>query len=114
MTDEMLVLGQIPTVRNDPTHERYVIAVSGGVVLGHIRYHDLGHVVSLKRTAIEPEYAGVQGLSNRLVHGALAEIRARGQKMLPYCPVVREVVTRERDRFEDLVPEKHREEFGLG
>jgi predicted GNAT family acetyltransferase len=113
MTDEMLVLGQIPTVRNDPAHDRYVIAVSGGVVLGHIDYHDLGHVVSLRRTVISPEYVGVQGLSNRLVHGALAEIRARGQKMLPYCPVVRDVVTRERDRFEDLVPEKNRADFGL-
>jgi uncharacterized protein len=59
----------------------------GGVVLVH--------------TEVDPAFEG-QGLGERLVAGALADLRARGLKLVPQCPFVRAYPRRHPDQT-DLV-----------
>jgi uncharacterized protein len=44
-------------------------------------------------TEVDPTFEG-QGLGDRLVAGALDDLRARGRKLLPLCPFVRDYLGR--------------------
>ncbi|MGO1174451.1 MAG: GNAT family N-acetyltransferase [Actinomycetaceae bacterium] len=112
MKEHVLVSGQVPTVRDDAERERYVAEIAGHVPLGRIDYHRREHMVSLRHTEVDPDRS-VPGLARLLVDGALADIRARGLRVLPYCPYVRTVIDENRDRYLDLVPRSMWERFDL-
>ena len=48
-------------------------------------------------TEIDPAFEG-QGLGERLVADALADLRARGLRLVPLCPFVRAYLRRRPDR----------------
>ena len=57
----------------------------------------------LIHTEIDPAFEG-RGLGSRLIHDVLAEIRARGLRIVPVCPFVRAYLRRhpeERDIVRD-------------
>ena len=58
-------------------------------------------MVFLVHTEVDPAFAG-QGLGERLVAGALEDLRARGLKLVPLCPFVRAYLRRHPDQA-DLV-----------
>ena len=58
-------------------------------------------MVFLVHTEIDPAFEG-QGLGERLVAGALEDLRARGLKLVPQCPFVRAYLRRHPDQA-DLV-----------
>jgi predicted GNAT family acetyltransferase len=70
-------------------------------VVGEILYRlEPDHVVLL-HTEVLPSVEG-KGLGARLVAGALNDIRARGLRIVPFCPFVRSYIRRHPD-YADLV-----------
>jgi predicted GNAT family acetyltransferase len=79
MTDEYLV-------RDNPTMLRYEILRNREVV-GEITYRTAPGVKVLLHTKVDPAEEG-HGVGNRLVGGALDDIRARSLRVVPVCPFV--------------------------
>jgi len=75
------------SVERDDENARYTIAVDGELA-GFTEIHPDGDGrLRLPHTVIIPSYRG-QGLAGTLVGGALADIAARGETVVPLCPVV--------------------------
>jgi predicted GNAT family acetyltransferase len=79
-------------VRDNAAELRYELLVDGEVA-GFIAYRNRPGAVALIHTDIEPRFEG-RGLGTRLVEGALADIRARGLRLVPICPFVRSYLDR--------------------
>ena len=60
---------------------------------------------------MDDAYEG-QGVGSELAAGALDDARARGLRVLPYCPFIRGYIERHQE-YLDLVPEGERARFGL-
>ena len=73
-------------VRDNPEELRYEL-VRDGEVIGVILYRATPGVIVLLHTDVEPAFEG-EGVGNRLVAGALDDIRARGLRLVPVCPFV--------------------------
>lgn len=87
-------------VRDVPEASRFEIEVEGEEA-GFAQYRRKGDAVEFFHTVIEDEHEG-QGLGSRLVRGALDEMRARGERIIPTCPFVRSFVEDHPD-YADLV-----------
>ena len=79
---------------------RYELRVDGDLA-GEIRYRRQPGAVVLVHTEIEPSLEG-QGLGAVLVREALADVRARGLRVVPFCPFVAAYIRRHPE-FTDLV-----------
>lgn len=79
-------------VRHAPDRSRYELVIDGEVV-GIADYRERDGALVFPHTEIDHEHRG-QGLGDVLVEGALADVRARGQKVVPACWFVREYVAR--------------------
>ncbi|WEG09121.1 N-acetyltransferase [Microbacterium horticulturae] len=76
------------TVERDDENARYTIAVDGELA-GYTEIQPDGEGrLRMPHTVIIPSFRG-QGLAGALVAGALADIAARGETVVPLCPVVR-------------------------
>ena len=89
-----------PRVADNPRESRYELWL-GATRAGLIQYRAEPGVVFLVHTEVDPAFA-CQGLGERLVAGALADLRARGRKLVPLCPFVRAYLRRHPDQA-DLV-----------
>jgi len=89
-----------PRVTDNPQASRYELWL-GTTRAGLIAYRAEPGVVLLIHTEVDPAFAG-QGLGERLVAGALEDLRARGLKPVPQCPFVRAYLRRHPDQA-DLV-----------
>jgi len=89
-----------PRVADNPEQSRYELWL-GATRAGLIEYRSQPGVVLLVHTEVDPAFAG-QGLGERLVTGALADLRARGLRLVPICPFVRSYLRRHPDQA-DLV-----------
>jgi uncharacterized protein len=93
----------MPTERrviDNPRASRYELWL-GATRAGLIEYLAEPGVVFLIHTEVDPAFDG-QGLGERLVAGALEDLRARGLKLVPLCPFVRAYLRRHPDQA-DLV-----------
>jgi predicted GNAT family acetyltransferase len=81
-----------PRVSDDPERSRYELWL-GATRAGLLEYVSEPGVVLLVHTEIDPAFGG-QGLGNRLVAGALEDLRARGLRLVPLCPFVRAYLRR--------------------
>lgn len=79
-------------VRDNPGESRYELVVDGEVA-GEIQYRLRSDTVVLVHTEVAPQFEG-HGLGSELVAGALADIRARGLRVVPVCPFVRAYLQR--------------------
>ena len=87
-------------VRDNSTELRYEALVDGRMV-GLLRYRqEPGHVV-LVHSEVDLDLEGT-GVGSELVRGALADIRARGLRMVPHCPFVIDYLRRHPEEL-DLV-----------
>ncbi|QAY59887.1 GNAT family N-acetyltransferase [Microbacterium protaetiae] len=83
------------TVERDDENDRYTLSVDGELA-GFTEIHPDGDGrLRLPHTVIIPSYRG-QGLAGALVAGALADISARGETVVPLCPVAQKYL-REND-----------------
>jgi predicted GNAT family acetyltransferase len=87
-------------VTDNPDQQRYELW-SGERLAGFIEYRLRADEVAMMHTEIDPELQ-TQGLGTRLVADALADTRARGRTLKPYCPFVAAYI-REHPEYEDLV-----------
>jgi uncharacterized protein len=89
-----------PRVIDNPRASRYELWL-GTTRAGLIQYLAEAGTVLLVHTEVDPAFEG-QGLGERLVTGALADLRTRGRKLVPLCPFVRAYLRRHPDQT-DLV-----------
>lgn len=88
------------SVVNVAARRRYEIR-AGGTLVGFAQYRapDEEHV-DFMHTKIETGYER-RGLASELVAQALADVRARGRRIIPHCPYVAQWLTRHHD-FDDI------------
>lgn len=79
------------TVRDDPARQRYELTVGDGVAF--IDYLRDGGNVIMTHAEVPPALRG-GGIGSALVAGALALVRARGEKVVPLCPFVVQYIRR--------------------
>jgi predicted GNAT family acetyltransferase len=87
-------------VTDNPGEQRYELW-RGDTLAGFIEYRLRDGEVAMTHTEIEP-HLQEKGLGTRLVADALADTRARGRTLKPYCPFVAAYI-REHPEYEDLV-----------
>jgi predicted GNAT family acetyltransferase len=87
-------------VQDKPAELRFELLVDGEPV-GELRYRRQPGSFVLVHTEIEPALEG-QGFGAVLVRGALEDIRARGELVVPYCPFVRTFIRRHAE-YADLL-----------
>ena len=93
-----------------PAERRFVLA-RGNETVGLITYHRRGDVVSLDHTEV-PRASQGQGHASVLVRGALDQLRAAGDQVLPRCSYISAWLA-EHPGYADLVPAGERDRFGL-
>ena len=94
-----MTMAEIHVVDN-PEQQRYELW-QGDSLAGFIEYRLRDDVVAMMHTEIDPKLQ-TKGLGTRLVADALADTRARGRTVRPYCPFVAAYI-REHPEYEDLV-----------
>jgi predicted GNAT family acetyltransferase len=87
-------------VRRNDERSRYEL-VDGDEVVAIADFDDRGDVVVFPHTEVRPELRG-NGLGERLVRGALDDVRRRGASIVPACWFVADFV-RANPEFEDLL-----------
>lgn len=100
-----------PTVVDDVDASRFEILVDGDVA-GFAEYRRDAGRLELTHTVIDPTSEG-QGLGSVLILAALDAARGEGLSVLPFCPLVREVMQRHPE-YVELVPPEQRQRFKLG
>lgn len=96
------------TIADNPAASRFEISVDGALA-GFVTYHDSKAGRALNHTEVEDGFEGM-GLASQLIRYVLDDARAKGMKVLPFCPFVRAFIERHAD-YLDLVTEPRR--FGL-
>jgi predicted GNAT family acetyltransferase len=99
-----------PEVRDVPEDGRFRISV-GGRRAGFTEYQRPAGAYAFMHTEIDPEFEG-KGLGGTLIRAALAQARAEGAAVLPFCPFVQDYIRRHPAEL-DLVPPERRVEFDL-
>jgi predicted GNAT family acetyltransferase len=89
-------------VRDNPGESRYELVIDEQVV-GEIAYRLTPDHMLLIHTEVLPSLEN-KGLGARLVAGALDDIRARGLRVVPFCPFVRAYIRRHPDYADLVVP----------
>jgi uncharacterized protein len=88
----VMAMEEEPRVTDNPRASRYELWL-GATRAGLIEYRSEPGVVVLVHTEVDPAFEG-QGLGERLVAGALENLRGRGLKLVPICPFVRAYLRR--------------------
>lgn len=86
-------------VRNNEERSRYELVIDNNVA-GIADYHAVGDVLVFPHTEIDPERRG-QGLGDKLIRGALDEVRRRNAKVRAQCWFVRDFL-RDNPDYADL------------
>jgi hypothetical protein len=73
-------------VRDNPARHRFELEVDGHLAVAV--YSLAPGVITFIHTEVPEALAG-RGVGSRLAKGALAQVRARGLKVVPRCPFVR-------------------------
>ena len=99
-------------VTDNPGQQRFEATVDGELA-GFAAYRKSGKegLIAFVHTEVEDAFEG-QGVGSELVRSALDSVRGDGLAVLPFCPFVNRFISEHRE-YVDLVPEGHREEFGL-
>jgi uncharacterized protein len=91
-------------VVDNPEWHRYELQVDGAVA-GFALYRRQPGVVTFTHTEIDPASEG-QGLGSALARSALAQIRDRGEQVVPLCPFIAAYIRRHPEYLDLVVPER--------
>lgn len=97
-------------VSDNPAAGRFEARV-GGELAGAAFYRLRDGVLAFTHTEVADAHEG-QGVGSRLAAAALAEARARGLAVRPFCPFIRGYIERHPEHL-DLVPDDERGRFRL-
>jgi uncharacterized protein len=89
------------SVRDNPSELRYELLLDDRVV-GELRYRLEPGAVVLVHTEVDPAYEG-HGFGTLLVEEALRDVRERGLRVVPICPLVRSYLRRHPEYAELVV-----------
>mgnify|MGYP003584423791 CR=1 FL=1 len=73
------------SVHDNPARQRYELEVDGGLVFSD--YVRQGNKLLITHTETPPALQG-RGLAGQLVKGMLADVRAKGLKIVPLCSYI--------------------------
>lgn len=93
--------GRSLDLARDDTGTRYTGSVDGHVA-AYAEYIPAGRLVIFTHTETDPSFEG-QGVASQLVRWALDDVRARGLRVVPVCPFVKEYIGKHSDEYGDLV-----------
>jgi predicted GNAT family acetyltransferase len=85
-------------VRDNAALSRFELQLDGAVAV--LDYTRRGQVLALNHAGVPPAFEG-RGVGSRLVAGALALIRSRGERLVPRCSFVVAYLQRHPE-YEDL------------
>jgi uncharacterized protein len=88
------------TVTQQPDSSRFEGHLDGELA-GFIDYVAAGDVLDLTHTEVFPQFGG-QGIGAKLVRGALDQIRAADQTVVPTCPFIASWIDKH-DGYADLL-----------
>ena len=97
-------------ITDNTGQRRYEVHVDGELA-ALVTYGRSEHQIALTHTETEPGFEG-QGYAKQVVEFALADARASGREVLPFCPYVRSYIAKHPEQI-DLVPEHSRAKFDL-
>ncbi len=80
---------------------RFEMAVEGGTAF--VTYREERGALALLHAEVPSAVEG-RGEGSRLVKGTLDQVRARGQKVIPYCPFI-SIYIRRHPEYQDLLAE---------
>jgi predicted GNAT family acetyltransferase len=89
----------ISEVVNNPSKDRYELAVDGHIAATYYKIAD--GVITFIHTEVPPELGG-KGVGSKLIKGALDQVRAEGLKVIPECPFVKAFIEKHAD-YQDLL-----------
>jgi predicted GNAT family acetyltransferase len=89
----------ISEVLNNPSKNRYELAVDGHIAATYYKIAD--GVITFIHTEVPPELGG-KGVGSKLIKGALDQVRADGLKVIPECPFVKAFIEKHAD-YQDLL-----------
>ena len=98
-------------IHDNIDEERYELA-DDGLLAAIAEYRRNDQVIAFTHTETRAGHEG-KGVAQKLVEFALAEARAQGLAVLPYCPYVRKVIAENPSEYLDLVPADQRATFEL-
>jgi uncharacterized protein len=98
------------TIADRPDEAQYVLDIDGRRA-GFLSYRRSEHEIALLHAEVEPSMRN-EGLASRLIEFTLDDARARGLRVLPYCPFVRYFIDHHGE-YLDLVPREAQARFGL-
>lgn len=98
------------TITHVPERHRYEMR-DGDVLVGFAEYHLYGDEIAVLHTEIGDDFGG-HGFGGQLVKAVLDDVKAKGMRVLPYCPFTRAWIEKHPEYLE-LVPETHRDRFKL-
>jgi hypothetical protein len=75
----------VTEVRDNPKRHRFELALEGGTAFIDYRRH--GNVVTMTHAEVPKALEG-KGVGSKLARGALALVRANGEKIVPQCSFV--------------------------
>jgi predicted GNAT family acetyltransferase len=81
------------TVVDDPAEQVFLARLEDGTTAGGAYYRRAGGVVTFTHTEVDPAYEG-RGIGSQLAAGALAQVRAAGETIVPLCPFIKAYVQR--------------------
>ncbi len=90
------------TFRDNPAKHRFEYITQGHKAVAI--YELSGNVITFIHTLVPPELQG-QGIATKVVENALAEVRARGLKVIPECPVFNAYMRKHPETHDLLAPE---------
>ncbi|SNS40060.1 hypothetical protein SAMN05443665_1003245 [Actinomadura meyerae] len=87
-------------VTDNPGQSRYEITVDGELA-GFVEYERGEGSVVFIHTEVDPAFEG-KGIGGALARGALDDVRAKGQSVVPLCPFIKKWIGKHPD-YQDLV-----------
>lgn len=81
------------TVADDRDQQVFVARLDDGRTAGGAYYERSEGVVVFTHTEVDPAFEG-QGIGSQLAAGALDQVRAGGEKIVPLCPFIKAYVRR--------------------